>query len=42
MKKTMLILAAISLISLNGTQAYACYRDGYWGGPMGGYGGGCW
>lgn len=36
MKKTMLILAAISLIALIGTQAFACYMDGYWGGPMGG------
>jgi zinc resistance-associated protein len=36
MKKTMLTLAAISLIALIGTQAYACYWDGYWGGPMGG------
>ena len=36
MKKTMLTLAAISLIMLIGTQAFACYWDGYWGGPMGG------
>lgn len=36
MKKTMLILAAISLIALIGTQAFACYWDGYWGGPTGG------
>lgn len=36
MKKTMLILAAISLIALIATQAFACYWDGYWGGPMGG------
>jgi len=36
MKKAMLILAAISLITLIGTQAFACYWDSYWGGPMGG------
>ncbi len=36
MKKTMLILAVISLIALIATQAFACYMDGYWGGPMGG------
>lgn len=36
MKKTMLTFAAISLITLVGTQAFACYWDDYWGGPMGG------
>lgn len=36
MKKTILILAATSLIALIATQAFACYMDGYWGGPMGG------
>ena len=36
MKKSILIIAAAASITLLGTQAFACYWDGYWGGPMGG------
>jgi zinc resistance-associated protein len=36
MKKSILFIAAVAFITLIGTQAYACYWDGYWSGPMGG------
>ena len=36
MKKTILVIAAVASITLIGTQAFACYWDGYWGGPNGG------
>jgi len=36
MKKSILVLAAAATFTLIGTQAIACYWDGYWGGPMGG------
>lgn len=35
MKKTIFVLAAAATFALIGTQAMACYWDGYWGGPMG-------
>lgn len=35
MKKMILIIAAMASIAAIGTQALACYWDGYWGGPMG-------
>lgn len=36
MKKSILIIAAAASLTLLGTQAFACYWDGYWSGPMGG------
>lgn len=36
MKKSILVFAAAATFTLIGTQAFACYWDGYWGGPMGG------
>lgn len=35
MKKTILVVAATAFIALFSTQAFACYWDGYWNGPMG-------
>jgi len=35
MKKSILVLAAAATFTLIGTQAFACYWDGYWSGPMG-------
>ncbi|MBU4597642.1 MAG: hypothetical protein KMY53_00400 [Desulfarculus sp.] len=40
MKKAILIFAAVTVIALAGTQAFACIWDGYWGGHMGGPGAG--
>jgi zinc resistance-associated protein len=40
MKKALLIIVAAASIVLVSSQAWACYWDGYWGGPMGGYYGG--
>ena len=36
MKKALLVIAATALITLIGTQAFACPWGGYWGGPTGG------
>ena len=36
MKKSILIIAAAASLTLFGSQAFACYWDGYWGGAMGG------
>jgi zinc resistance-associated protein len=35
MKKTILVIASTAFIALFSTQAFACYWDGYWSGPMG-------
>ena len=35
MKKSILVFAAAATFTLIGTQAFACYWDGYWSGPMG-------
>ena len=36
MKKSILVIAAAAVITLTGSQVFACYWDGYWGGPMNG------
>ncbi|MBW2053878.1 MAG: hypothetical protein JRI85_16830 [Deltaproteobacteria bacterium] len=37
MRRGILIVAAVAFIALTGTQAFACYWDWYWGGPMAGF-----